>query len=170
MHKNSDTDRPTTDHVDVLLRQWQQERPDLDCWPMAVLGRVGRMAALAGREIDDELKRQGLAAGEFDVLATLRRNAVPLTPTALYQSSMLSSGAMTARLDRLERQGWIRRLPSPTDRRSLLVELTAEGKALTDRALQAHVDNERRLLAPLSQEQQQLLADLLRQWLLAHEA
>ena len=53
MHKNSDTDRPTTDHVDVLLRQWQQERPDLDCWPVAVLGRVGRMAALAGREIDD---------------------------------------------------------------------------------------------------------------------
>ncbi|MGL5286313.1 MAG: MarR family transcriptional regulator, partial [Aeromonas sp.] len=68
---------------------------------MAIFGRIGRMAALAGREIDETLKDQGLASGEFDVLATLRRAAEPLTPTALYQSTMLTSGAMTARLDRL---------------------------------------------------------------------
>lgn len=106
MHKNSDTDRPTTDHVDVLLRQWQQERPDLDCWPMAVLGTaLGEWPRWPGGKSTILSSRSGLAAGEFDVLATLRRNAVPLTPTALYQSSMLSSGAMTARLDRLERQG-----------------------------------------------------------------
>lgn len=136
---------------------------------MAIFGRIGRMAALAGREIDETLKDQGLASGEFDVLATLRRAAEPLTPTALYQSTMLTSGAMTARLDRLERQGWIARQPSPTDRRSLLVALTPEGKSKIDQALEAHVSNEWALLEPLNSAEQQQLAALLRRWLLAHE-
>lgn len=164
-HEQSDE----RDHVDALLAQWARERPDLDCWPMAIFGRVARMAALAGRDIDEGIKEQGLASGEFDVLATLRRAGEPLTPTALYQSTMLTSGAMTARLDKLERQGWIARQPSPCDRRSLLVALTDEGRAVIDKAVAAHVHNEWRLLDPLSETEQRQLADLLRRWLRAYE-
>lgn len=158
------------DHVDMVLGRWECERPDLDCWPMAVFGRVGRMAAIASREIEEALKEEGLPSGEFDVLATLRRAVEPLTPTMLYQSTMLTSGAMTARLDKLEKQGLIQRTPSPSDRRSLLVSLTDEGRALADRALSRHVANEWRMLAPLNLDEQKQLAGLLRRWLLAYEA
>lgn len=157
------------DHVDGVLAKWQRERPDLDCWPMAVFGRVGRMAAIAAREIEEVIKEEGLASGEFDVLVTLRRAGEPLTPTALYQSTMLTSGAMTARLDKLEKQGLIQRTPSPTDRRSQLVSLTPQGRQLADNAVARHVANEWQMLAPLNADEQRQLADLLRRWLLAYE-
>ncbi|MCS3459327.1 MULTISPECIES: MarR family winged helix-turn-helix transcriptional regulator [Aeromonas] len=157
------------DHVDQLLAQWARQRPDLDCSPMGVLGRVARMAAIAGREVSDELKECGLLGSDFDILATLRRAGEPLTPTALYQSAMLSSGAMTARLDKLEQRGLIERQAAPDDRRSLLVNLTEAGLALVDQAVERHVANERRLLAPLNQEEQAQLAALLKRWLLENE-
>ena len=157
------------DHVDQILTQWARERPDLECSPMAVWGRLSRMAALADRAIELPFKALGLSRTDFDVLATLRRAGRPLTPTELYQSAMLSSGAMTARLDKLEAQGWVQRSPSSQDRRSLEVSLTAEGRRLADEAVTRHVANEQQLLAPLSPEEQQQLAGLLRRWLEVHE-
>ena len=158
-----------SDHVDLLLAQWARQRPDLDCSPMGVLGRVARMAAIAGREVSEELKECGLLGSDFDILATLRRAGEPLTPTALYQSAMLSSGAMTARLDKLEQRGLITRQAAPDDRRSLLVNLTDAGLALVDEAVERHLANERRLLAPLTGEEQEQLAALLKRWLLENE-
>lgn len=158
-----------SDHVDLLLAQWARQRPDLDCSPMGVLGRVARMAAIAGREVSEELKECGLLGSDFDILATLRRAGEPLTPTALYQSAMLSSGAMTARLDKLEQRGLITRQAAPDDRRSLLVNLTDAGLALVDEAVERHLANERRLLAPLTGEEQAQLAGLLKRWLLENE-
>ncbi|MEB6606276.1 MarR family winged helix-turn-helix transcriptional regulator [Aeromonas sanarellii] len=158
-----------SDHVDLLLAQWARQRPDLDCSPMGVLGRVARMAAIAGREVSEELKECGLLGSDFDILATLRRAGEPLTPTALYQSAMLSSGAMTARLDKLEQRGLITRQAAPDDRRSLLVNLTDAGLALVDEAVERHLANERRLLAPLTGEEQAQLAALLKRWLLENE-
>ena len=158
-----------SDHVDLLLAQWARQRPDLDCSPMGVLGRVARMAAIAGREVSEELKECGLLGSDFDILATLRRAGEPLTPTALYQSAMLSSGAMTARLDKLEQRGLIIRQAAPDDRRSLLVNLTDAGLALVDEAVERHLANERRLLAPLTGEEQAQLAGLLKRWLLENE-
>lgn len=158
-----------SDHVDLLLAQWARQRPDLDCSPMGVLGRVARMAAITGREVSEELKECGLLGTDFDILATLRRSGEPLTPTVLYQSAMLSSGAMTARLDKLAERGLIERQAAPSDRRSLLVCLTESGKALIDRAVELHVANERRLLAPLTEAEQAQLAALLKRWLLENE-
>ncbi|AVP83943.1 MarR family winged helix-turn-helix transcriptional regulator [Aeromonas hydrophila] len=158
-----------SDHVDLLLAQWARQRPDLDCSPMGVLGRVARMAAISGREVSEELKECGLLGSDFDILATLRRAGEPLTPTVLYQSTMLSSGAMTARLDKLAERGLVERQAAPSDRRSLLVCLTDAGRELVDRAVERHVANERRLLAPLTLAEQDQLAALLKRWLLENE-
>ncbi|RUU68066.1 MarR family transcriptional regulator, partial [Mesorhizobium sp. M2C.T.Ca.TU.009.01.2.1] len=102
-------------------------------------------------------------AGEFDVLATLRRSGTPyaLTPTELYEATMVTSGAMTARLDRLEKAGLIQRAPHPSDRRGVIVQLTAKGRELTDDALTAHVANEHQILSGLTSEDREMLAKLL---------
>ena len=152
------------DAVDRVLEQWQRERPDLDRSPMAVVGRISRLAALLDRELDVVFERYGLTGGEFDVLATLRRSAPDegLTPTDLAQSTMVSTGGMTKRLDALERRGLIRRDPCEDDRRSIFVVLTPQGRALIDEAVVAHVENEERLLAGLTKRDRDRLAGLLR--------
>jgi len=151
------------DRAERAIAQWRAERPDLDVSPMAVFGRLSEAAALARERIGAVFARAGLAPGEFDVLATLRRSGAPhrLTPTALYESTMVSSGAMTARLDRLERAGLIARRPNPDDRRGVLVELTAAGFALVEEVLAVHVANEHRMLAGLDGEAREALARLL---------
>ncbi|GGY31883.1 transcriptional regulator [Bacterioplanes sanyensis] len=156
-----------TDHVDTILAQWRRERPDVDASPVGPLGRISRLAQYLGQNIAAHHRSLGLNSGEFDVLATLRRSGAPyrLTPTALLQSALLSSGAMTNRLNRLEQAGHIRRIPDPQDRRSLLVELTEQGQELIDRAFEAHIENERQLLQQLPPQQLQQLDDILRQWL-----
>jgi len=155
------------DGVDIIIQQWQHERPDLDPEPMGIIGRISRLAQHLDRYIERELQPLGLSSGEFDVLATLRRAGTPyqLTPTALFRSLMLSSGAMTNRIDRLERAGWVRRRPDPTDRRGTLVQLTSEGVQLVNRAVEAHIENERRLLTTLSAEERVQLRDALRRLL-----
>ncbi len=131
---------------------------------MALLGRLGEAAQ---RVAQDHLKpffaAHGLQSGDFDVLATLRRSGPPfaLTPTALYGATMVTSGAMTGRVDRLERMGWVARSPDPADRRGTLVGLTPEGLALIDRIMPLHVENERRILSGLSQAEQDALSALL---------
>jgi DNA-binding MarR family transcriptional regulator len=139
------------DSVDAILDQWHRERPDLDVGPMGPIGRIKRCAALLQRRLDDTFAVFDLTAWEFDVLATLRRSGAPycLAPTTLFSTLMVTSGTMTHRMGKLEAQGWIERLPNPADARSSLVQLTPAGLALIDRAVEAHVANEHRILAPL---------------------
>ncbi len=157
-----------TDHVDRILSQWQHERPELDLLAMSIFGRLWRLNAIAGKAIEQVHLQFGLTQPEFDVLAALRRSGEPytLSPTALYTSLMLSSGAMTNRLDKLEARGLIYREPSPEDRRSMLVSLSKKGLALINETMTAHVANEQQLLSSLDRDQQQQLADLLRTLLL----
>lgn len=139
------------DAVDVILDQWRRERPDLDVSPMGVIGRIKRCAALLQRQLDETFAAFGMTSWEFDVLATLRRSGAPycLAPTALFSALMITSGTMTHRLKGLETRGLVLRLPSPDDARSVLVQLTPAGLALIDRALEAHVENERRILGSI---------------------
>ncbi|MES0024575.1 MULTISPECIES: MarR family transcriptional regulator [unclassified Mesorhizobium] len=152
------------DRAAKAVEQWKRERPDLEVSPMLVLGRLNEASSLIARErLAPLFARFGLQAGEFDVLATLRRSGQPyaLTPTALYEATMVTSGAMTNRLDRLEKAGLILRGPHPNDRRGIVVQLTEKGLALIDEALTAHVANEHEILAGLSGAERGALARLL---------
>jgi DNA-binding MarR family transcriptional regulator len=145
---------------------WRRERPDLDVEAMEIIGRLNEVSALITRDhLQPGFDRFGLQGGEFDVLATLRRAGAPytLTPTDLYNATMLSSGGMTARLDRLQARDLIRRQPNPQDRRGTLVALTDAGLVLIDQAIGPHAENETRLMSALSPDQRAQLNDLLRQ-------
>jgi DNA-binding MarR family transcriptional regulator len=146
------TDKRPRDAVDAILEQWLRERPDLDCSPMAPIGRIKRCAALLEQRLEESFERFGLSLWEFDMLATLRRSGAPyrLSPTALFSTLMVTSGTMTHRLKSLETDGLIQRTPNEEDARSLLVQLTRKGLTLIDRAVEAHVENERNLLEALS--------------------
>ncbi len=161
-----------SDAVDTILAQWQRERPDLDASPMGVIGRLSRVAQHIDNAIQTELAAVGITPGEFDVLATLRRSGAPyqLNPTTLYQTLMLSSGAMTNRLDRLEQAGYVIRLPDPQDRRGTLVQLTDNGVQLINQAVEVHLRNEHRLISMLSIEEREQLSSILRYWLLSFES
>jgi DNA-binding MarR family transcriptional regulator len=139
------------DRVDAILAQWRKERPDLDVSPMGTIGRIKRCAALLQRRLDETFASFELTGWEFDVLATLRRSGAPyrLAPTALFSALMITSGTMTHRLKGLESRGLVQRIPSEEDGRSLLVKLTPTGLALIDLAVEAHVENERRILAAM---------------------
>ncbi|KVN03429.1 MULTISPECIES: MarR family transcriptional regulator [unclassified Burkholderia] len=152
------------DRAAHAIEQWRRERPDLDPSSMIVLGRLQEAALVIARDrLNPLFVRYGLQPGEFDVLATLRRSGAPyaLTPTALYDAAMISSGSMTNRIDRLEKAGWVLRRPNPADGRGTLVALTRAGLALIDDAVVAHVDNQRRVLSALSAAEQRQLAKLL---------
>ncbi|MES0030726.1 MarR family transcriptional regulator [Mesorhizobium sp. M0040] len=152
------------DRAAKAIGQWKKERPDLDVSPMAVLGRLSEAASLIARErLAPLFASYGLQSGEFDVLATLRRSGPPyaLTPTALYEATMVTSGAMTNRLDRLEKSGLIKRGPHPDDRRGIVVQLTKKGLALIDEAVTAHVASEHQILSGLVRPEQIMLARLL---------
>ncbi|MCD9143354.1 MarR family winged helix-turn-helix transcriptional regulator [Streptomyces albireticuli] len=156
-----------TDHVDRVLEQWAERRPDLDASPMAVIGRLSRLSRLVDAELRRTFTAHGLDAASFDVLATLRRSNAEhrLTPAELMRSSMVTSGAITQRLDRLEARGLVTRTPSASDGRSMVVSLTGEGLALIDAVLPDHIATEERLLAGLSRDERDALADSLRKLL-----
>lgn len=151
------------DHVDRLRAQWARELPDLDTSPMAVIGRARRITLRLRPDIEAVFARHGLDAGEFDVISTLLRSGEPwrLTPTELYQTLMISSGGLTARLNRLEAAGLIRRREAQEDRRSLLVELTEVGRAKAEAAFREDMALESRLLDGLDPAEQAELARLL---------
>ncbi len=153
-----------TDHVDAILEQWRTERPDLDTSPMAVIGRLSAAAHLVDVELRRTFAIHGLDRAGFDVLATLRRTGTPyrLSPGALTRTAMVTSGAITQRLDRLEERGLVSRTAAVADGRGVHVTLTAAGLDLVDKALPDHVANEHRLLAGLSELQRRKLADGLR--------
>lgn len=152
------------DHVDRVLEQWARERPDLDASAMGVVGRIARLARALDRPLQRVFARFGLDRGEFDVIMTLRRTGAPheLTPGALLESMMVTSGAVTKRVDRLERAGLVARKPDPHDRRGVRVGLTPVGLELVDQAVEEHVANEERLLADLTRAEREQLARLLR--------
>src|SRR5690606_36246577 len=149
--------------VKVAIGQWRRELTDLDLLPMEVVAYLKASQLMTKAKVDAYFKEHGLQAGEFDVLATLRRAGSPyaLTPTQLFEALLISSGGMTNRLDRLEKAGLIERAPNPEDRRGTLVSLTASGRELIDRLVPQHVDNEARMLDVLSREEQQTLNVLL---------
>ncbi len=155
---------PAIDPVDRLLGQWRRERPDLDTSPMAVVGRVSRIARRVDLAQRETFARYDLDPPAFDVLATLRRSGEPFALTAgdLMRSAMVTSGAITQRLDRLEARGLVRRGAHPDDGRVVLVTLTPAGRELVDRVLPDHLATEERLLAALTPEQRATLAGLLR--------
>ncbi|MBG6180819.1 MarR family winged helix-turn-helix transcriptional regulator [Arthrobacter sp. CAN_A1] len=152
-----------TDHVDLILKQWGAERPDLDASPMGVVGRLSRLSRQIDRELEQTFLSHGLDAASFDVLATLRRSGQPytLTPRELTASSMVTSSAIAQRLNRLEERRLVARAQDPGDGRGKQVALTAEGLTLIDAALPDHLETERRILSPLSPEERDALAVLL---------
>ncbi len=155
------------DRVDTYLEQWRAERPDLDPGPMGVIGRLSRASQLVDRELRTFFAGHGLQPGEFDILATLRRAGAPhrLTAGALADSSMVTSGAITNRIDRLVAKGYVTRETDPQNRRSVLITLTGAGRELVGAVVAEHLENERRLLSPLTAAQQDQLATLLRRLL-----
>ena len=156
-----------TDHVAHILDQWSVERPDLDVSPIGLIGRLHRLAARLTDELNTVYRQYGLAEGDFDALVTLRRQGAPfaLTCSALAGSTMITSGGMTKRIDRLVAAGLVRRRDSESDGRSRLVELTAAGRELVDDAFTAHVANEHRLVAALDAGERERLTQIVTDWL-----
>jgi DNA-binding MarR family transcriptional regulator len=154
------------DHVGRIIAQWAVHRPDLDVSPMGLIGRLHRLAARLNEELRPVFAAAGLGDGDFDVLAALRRHGPPheLTPGELGATTMVTSGAITKRIDRLERAGLVTRTVSAADARSRRVGLTAEGRRLVDDLVERHVANEHRLVAGLSAAEREQLAGLLESW------
>jgi DNA-binding MarR family transcriptional regulator len=148
----------------MVLEQWASQRPDLDVSPMAVIGRLSRIAQLVDVELRRTFAEHGLDRASFDVLATLRRSDPPhqLTPTELMRSSMVTSGAITQRLDKLEGRGLVARSSNASDGRGVLVALTEEGRKLIEATLPDHLATEHRLLSALSKTERADLAKTLR--------
>jgi DNA-binding MarR family transcriptional regulator len=153
------------DEVDRLIEAWRRERPDLDVAPMEVLSRVSRLARHLDRARSQAFDTHGLESWEFDVLAALRRAGAPyqLSPGKLLKETLVTSGTMTNRVDRLAARGLVERLPDPTDRRGVLVQLTTSGRDAVDAAMADLLTHERALLGSLSERDQQRIARVLRE-------
>jgi DNA-binding MarR family transcriptional regulator len=169
MHPASDD---VADEVDDIVTRWHAERPDLDVAPLQVLSRVSRLARHLDRARRGAFAAHGLEAWEFDVLSALRRQGAPyrLSPGALLRATLVTSGTMTNRIDRLEATGLVRRRPDPQDKRGVLVELTDLGLDTVDAAFAALLERERALLTQLDAAQQDELAGLLRTLLAPFDA
>lgn len=154
---------PPMDHVDEIVAQWQRERPDVDVSGMALIGRVSRLERAIAPLLAEVFARHGLEAWEFDMLATLRRSGAPyqLTAGQLVSSMMITSGAVTNRIDRLESRGLIRRERDPHDGRVVRVTLTEAGLETIDAALPDHAANELDMIGVLEPEQRETLIALL---------
>jgi DNA-binding MarR family transcriptional regulator len=154
------------DHVDGILAQWRRERPDLDPSPIGLIGRLHRLADVLNLELRAVFAEAGLGDGDFDVLVTLRRNGAPyeMTPGELGASTMVTSSAVTKRIDRLERGGLVTRTVSAEDARSRRIRLTDAGFELVDRLMAVHIANEHRLVSGLSDRDRSQLAGILRRW------
>jgi DNA-binding MarR family transcriptional regulator len=155
------------DAVDRVVEQWAAVRPDVDVSPIKVVGRVSRLSRLFDRRLADNFARFGIENWMYDVMATLRRSGEPyeLTAGELVRQTMVTTGAITNRIDRLEARGFVERASAP-DRRKVIVRLTPAGVELVDEVVHAHADTERQLLSSLSGRQQQELATMLRVLLL----
>jgi len=159
--------RQQRDAVDRIVGQWKEVRPDVDVSPINVIGRVSRLSRLLDRRLGENFARYGIESWMYDVLATLRRSDAPYELTAgdLVRQTMVTTGAITNRIDRLEQRGLVERT-SADDRRKVIVRLTKQGLDLVDEVVAAHMGTEREILAALSPRQQRDLANLLRTTLL----
>ncbi|CAL9464830.1 hypothetical protein SUDANB95_02698 [Actinosynnema sp. ALI-1.44] len=151
------------DAVADVVAQWQRERPDVDFGPIAVVGRLMRLSRLWDKEIKDSLARHGVDPGEFDVLGTLRRSGEPyrLSAGEILDASLVTSGAITLRIDRMEAKGLVERVRDRDDRRVVRVQLTAKGLAVIDNVIPHHLATEDGLLRALEPAGRERLADLL---------
>jgi DNA-binding MarR family transcriptional regulator len=157
------------DAVDRLLAEWRGERPELDCAALAIVVRVQLLGNLLRRDAEKALRPLHLKLWEYDVLSALRRQGAPyrLSASALARSAMLTSGAMTTRIDRLEERGWVCREPDPEDRRGVHVRLTRAGIALIDKAIGARLMAADEQLGQLTTEERETMANGLRKLLVA---
>lgn len=155
---------PNQDEVDRLVAAWEHERPDLDIQPLHILSRVTRLARHLDIARREAFAAHDLETGEFDVLAALRRSGNPyvLSPSVLLAQTLVTSGTMTNRIDRLETKGLVERMPDPHDGRGVLVKLTAAGKKAVDLALTDLLQREQILLNTISAGQQESLVKVLR--------
>lgn len=159
------------DEVDRLVEAWNRERSDLDLRPMEILSRVSRLSHHLDRARRQAFAEHGIEPWEFDVLAALRRAGAPyqLSPGRLIRETLVTSGTMTNRVDRLTTRGLVERQPDPSDRRGVLVRLTDEGRSKVDGALSGLLEREHELLAGLNVTNQNRLASLLRNLVLPFE-
>jgi DNA-binding MarR family transcriptional regulator len=160
-----------TDSVDRIIQAWARSDRQVDARPLEVVGRLLLCAGYLERTIVAALEPFGLSFGDFDVLNTLRRRADKggTNPKELARSSLITSGAMTSRLDRLERAALVTRAPDPSDRRGVLVQLTERGEEIAKRSLQAVIAADEAFLEPLSQQQRDAVASALKLLLLRSE-
>ncbi|WP_329315586.1 MULTISPECIES: MarR family transcriptional regulator [unclassified Streptomyces] len=160
------------DHVARIQAEWARERPDVDVAPQGVIGRLHRLGLLLTDRLTLVYRRYGLSEGEFDVLAALRRAGTPYerAPGELAVHTMVTTGAMTKRIDRLERDGLVARRRCAADGRGRVVALTPAGCELIDRAFTEHMENERNLLEDLTPQQAAQLETLLTAWLARFES
>ncbi|QES46585.1 MarR family transcriptional regulator [Streptomyces venezuelae] len=176
MHRPKDGDSGTdatdaTDAIDHIIEQWTDERPDFAdaLWPVEVLGRLQRLGVALDKEFRAFAAERGLELGEFDVLSTLQRSGPPyeLTAGAFRKASMVTSGAITNRIDRMEAKGLVERVRDTRDRRSVKIRLTDAGHELTSAYMKDHLANEARLLAFFDRGECDALAGQLRRLLIA---
>ena len=155
------------DQVEKILEQWRQERPDLDVYPMGMIGRLKRLGNLVSTQLSTVYSKYGLNSASFDVIATLRRAGSPyqLSPSELIKWTMVTSGTMTNRLDRLEAQDLIERRTNPEDARSSVVALTKKGFSLIEQILSEHVENQHNIITALTEEERVQMNGLLTKWL-----
>jgi len=159
------------DRVDKIIKQWHQERPDLDVEPMEVIGRIKQLSQYLLREMDKTFSVHGLNSASFDVLATIRRSGEPygLSPSDLMASTMVTSGTMTNRIDQLVKAKLVERKPNQQDARSFIISLTIEGRVLIDRVLNDHVKTQTKLTTVLTKEDKRSLNTILRKFLINTE-
>jgi DNA-binding MarR family transcriptional regulator len=172
MSRGNDRQNDGQDQLDRMLEQWRRERPEIDAGRMALIPRVIRLAHLYDQEMARVSRSFGLKAGWLDVLSALRRVGRPyrMSATTLARWVLLSSGGMTSRLDRMEEAGLVTRLPDPSDRRGVLIELTAKGRKVIDAAIDAHLALYSELVsAALSEADQRRFIELMRKQTLAFE-
>lgn len=163
--------RGERDRLDEMLDEWRRERPEIDASAMALVPRVMRLAYFYDRAMQRASRQFGLKPGWLDVLSSLRRTKAPhrMPATELARAVLLSSGGMTSRIDRMEEAGLVRRLPDPSDRRGVLVELTDKGHDVIDRAIDAHLELYARLTSVLGSAERSTFIDLMRKQTVAFE-
>lgn len=159
------------DAVDRILQQWRQARPDLDVSGMGPIGRLSRVFHHNSRRMGETFARHGMNAAGFDVLATLRRAEPPhaLSPGELMNAMMITSGTMTNRIEQLAKQGLVTRIADPKDARRAVVKLTRKGGDLIDMAISEHVETQKALLEPLTDQEIAALDTALRKLMAAAE-
>lgn len=159
------------DSIDEFVAQWRRERPDLDPWPLELLGRIQRLSAYLLRYAEARLATIGLAWETFSLIVTLRRSGAPfaLRPTDLYRQSLLSSGTITNRIDRVVEMGLATRKADPNDRRGVIVRLTPKGHAVADEAIALHFEAMAVALAALTRSERRQTARLLSKLLIVFE-